>query len=147
MLGPQDSRRLTLAELAEGDWIAFDVVLSEEIVLAFAGLTGDHSPIHVDPQYARTIGLPGCVVHGMLAASFLSTIVGMFLPGRRSLLVSQKVDFVAPIPVGVTVSVSARLVQVSEAARAVTLQFRVFHGGLVAVKGSATVRVREIDPC
>ena len=94
------ARSLSLEDLHAGDWVAFDVRLAEEDVDAFATMTGDRSPIHVSDEYARKAGFPGRVVHGMLAAAHLSTVVGMLLPGRKAMLMAQKVDFIEPVPVG-----------------------------------------------
>ena len=49
----------------------------------FLAITGDCSPIHVDADYAKDRGYPGCVVYGMLGASFFSTLAGVYLPGEH----------------------------------------------------------------
>lgn len=140
---PTQARSVSSTELTVGDWAAFDVTLTAADVEAFAALTGDRSPIHMDADYAARAGLAHRIVHGMLAASFLSTMVGMFLPGRRAMLMAEKTDFVEPIAVGSTLTVTARVHQVSPAARAATLVVLVLQGGLVAVRSSVTLRIRE----
>jgi acyl dehydratase len=135
--------RRTKDELAAGDWVSFDVVLGEAEVDAFASLTQDRSPIHVSREYAVAAGFQSRIVHGMLAASYLSTMVGMFLPGRNAMLMATKMDFVEPITVGARVTVSARVQQVSAATEAATLSVIVLQGGLVALRATVTTRVRE----
>src|SRR5262249_3023665 len=103
-----EARALGTRDLTEGDWISFDAQLTAEDVDAFAALTGDHSPIHVSADHARRAGFRDRVVHGMLMASLLSTVVGMYLPGRRALLMAQKTDFLEPVTVGARVTVTAR---------------------------------------
>src|SRR5215472_15470269 len=76
---------------------------SREDVLAFAALSGDYSPLHVDPEYAATTEFGGCVVHGLLLASLFSQLVGMRLPGRPALYLGQDLNFRRPVLVGETV--------------------------------------------
>jgi acyl dehydratase len=64
------------------------------------------------------------------------------MPGRRAMLMAERADFIEPIFVGARVSVSARVQQVSPAARAATLSILVTHGGVVAARASATTRIR-----
>lgn len=59
------------------------IILKEDIEI-FAKLTGDRNPLHLDPDYAKKMGLESPVAHGMLTASFLSTLIGMVLPGAGS---------------------------------------------------------------
>ena len=68
----------------------------QEDVNAFAELTGDFNPVHMDPDFAKetTFGKP--VVHGMLTSSFISTMIGMLIPGPGALWTSQTLDFLSP---------------------------------------------------
>jgi acyl dehydratase len=59
-----------------GDQRSFEHHFTEEQVQAFAELVGDFNPMHVDPEFTRERSLGEPVVHGMLAASFISTLVG-----------------------------------------------------------------------
>ena len=138
-----NARTHRLEDLRVGDAVWFDVTLDAERVDRFAALTGDFSPIHVSVDAARYAGFAERVVHGMLMASFASTIVGMFLPGERATFAAEKMDFVEIVPVGSTVTVSGRVSQISVAAGAIVLSFVVLHRGIAAVRGQATARVRE----
>jgi 3-hydroxybutyryl-CoA dehydratase len=137
------ARDASAEDFAIGDWVSFDVSLRAEEVDAFAALTGDRSPIHVSQDYAEQAGFRERVVHGMLAAAFLSSVVGMFLPGRKAMLMAQKTDFIEPIPLGATITVTARVSQLSPAARAMTIALIALHGGIVVMRGSVTARIRE----
>lgn len=139
---PEEAGALGTSDLSVGDWVAFDVRFNADEVDEFARVTGDKSPIHVSESYARAAGLPARVVHGMLVVSYVSTFVGMFLPGRRAMLMSEKFDFVKPVPVGATVTLSARVSQVSPATNAVTLSIAGVCRGLTHLRGSVLVRVR-----
>lgn len=63
----------------------------------YAKITGDHNPLHCDEKYAQATKFEGRVVHGMLAGSLFSTLVGMVCPGRKNVYVSQTLNFKKPI--------------------------------------------------
>ncbi len=111
----------TWAELREGLSCSFEAVVTEAMVQRFVELSGDDSPIHVDPEAARARGLTGVVAHGLLTASFYSTLVGVHLPGRSALLHGINIDFQRPVYPGTGLRVSGEVVQLVEAYRRVEI--------------------------
>jgi 3-oxoacyl-[acyl-carrier protein] reductase len=71
--------------------------VSEADVLAFAQLSGDENPLHVDPDYARSTNYGRCIVHGAFQVSLASALLGMQLPGKRVVLTSVRSRFPAPL--------------------------------------------------
>ena len=71
-------------------------VIKEKDLNDFAKLTGDYNPLHMDEAYANNTHLGQRVVHGMLSASFVSTIIGTQIPGKGALWISQTFNFLAP---------------------------------------------------
>ena len=69
-------------------------------IVAFAELSGDHNPLHTDRAYAETHGFSDCVVHGFLAGAKVSALIGMLLPGRRSLLLESRLSHPNPVFAG-----------------------------------------------
>lgn len=67
---------------------------------AFAELSGDHNPLHTDGTYARSQGFVDRVVHGFLVGAKVSALVGMLLPGRRSLLLEYELSHPNPVFAG-----------------------------------------------
>ena len=78
----------------------FDVTITDKMLSAFQHITGDNNPLHTDRQFAAQHGYDDSVVYGMLTASFLSTLAGVYLPGRDSLIYEVNVSFVNPVYVG-----------------------------------------------
>lgn len=105
----------TLAEMTPGLTEQFTVTVTPEMMDAFAALTGDCSPIHMDEDYAKGRGYPGRVVYGMLGASFFSTLAGVYLPGEHCLLHGVDCKFARPVFVGDTLTISGTVTHVSEA--------------------------------
>ena len=86
----------TFEEIKIGLKKEFSVKITEELVNDFAKITGDFSPIHINEDFAKSRKFKGRVVHGMLLASFLSQMVGMYLPGKHAIYLSQSLEFHNP---------------------------------------------------
>lgn len=86
-----------------GDSAYFEKTISETDVYQFAGITGDFNPIHINKVQAEQSMFGGRIVHGMLAASLLSTVIGMKMPGEGTIYMEQDCKFVAPIRIGDTI--------------------------------------------
>ncbi len=102
-------------QIAVGDRRSLTKTITEDMVGAFADLTGDYNPVHTDEDYCRSRGLEARLVHGMLVLSFLSTLIGMYLPGGGAVWLSQSVDFVSPVAVNDTVEITCEVVNKSSA--------------------------------
>lgn len=76
----------------------------EADVLAFAALTGDINPIHVDEAWASGTRLQGRVIHGMLLASYISAVIAMKLPGPGTIIFGQELRFISPARIGDTIT-------------------------------------------
>lgn len=131
--------------LAIGDVFEVERTFSCDDVLAFARVSGDHSPLHVDPDYARTTEFGDCVVHGILLASLFSQLVGMRVPGRPALYLGQDLVFRRPVLVSESVRAIARVVGKNDATRTLLLNTEVRgRDDKISVSGSAKVKVRGL---
>ena len=101
----------TIEELKVGDTAKFSKTISESDVYLFAGITGDLNPAHVNEDYAKDTFFETRIAHGMLSASFISTVIGTMLPGPGSIYMRQEVSFLAPVKIGDTVTA---IVEVAE---------------------------------
>ncbi len=112
---------------------------------AFAKLTGDTNPLHVDPAYARRSAAGGQVVHGMLAASFVSTLIGVHIPGPGALWNSFEVQWRRMIHIGDALRFDARVAAVQEGTRTIELEIVGVHAqsGEVFLEGKAKVMMIE----
>ncbi len=73
-------------------------LITKEDIGIFADLTGDRNPLHLDPKYAKEkMDFKAPIAHGMLTVSFLSTLIGMTLPGEGAIITSIKLDFRKPV--------------------------------------------------
>ena len=144
--GPKDRVALDLdfSEIDVGYRAELSHTITQHDVDGFAALTGDFSPLHVDLEYARTTPFGKPIVHGMLTSSFISTMVGMLLPGRGALWADQTLSFIKPVFVADTVTVSAVVTQVSPATRTIVTDVEITNqNNVTVVAGQSTVRVLE----
>ena len=108
-------------QIEVGDRAEFSHKLTVEDVDAFSRLTGDDNPLHMDESYAAGTDYGKRVVHGMLTASFLSTVIGTRLPGPGALWFEQTLRFLAPVRIGETISIEVTVTQKSPAERILVL--------------------------
>ncbi len=83
----------TYEQIEVGHKESFKVTVTEEAMDKFREITGDVNPLHKDKEYAKEHGHKDRVAFGMLTASYLSTLVGVYLPGKRSLIHSVDIKF------------------------------------------------------
>ena len=67
---------------------------------AYAAVSGDYNPVHMDPEFAAKTIFKQVIAHGLLTASYISTVFGMKMPGPGAIYVSQSLNFKAPVKIG-----------------------------------------------
>jgi acyl dehydratase len=93
-----------IEDFTVGQHVTFTKTFTEEDVQRFIAITADVNPLHVDDAFAATTKFGRRVLHGMLTASILSTMVGMLLPGTGAIYRSQSINFLLPVYVDDTVT-------------------------------------------
>ena len=104
-----------------GEKAALRRTITDEMVVAFADLVGDHNPVHLDEAFAATTRFGRRIAHGMLVAGLISTVIASDLPGPGTVYLSQTLQFKAPVYLGDTVTVTLEVVKVREDKPIVTL--------------------------
>jgi 3-hydroxybutyryl-CoA dehydratase len=108
---------------------------------AFAAVSGDHNPVHLDDDYAKTTRFKGRIAHGMLGASFISTVIASKLPGPGSIYLAQSLSFKAPVRPGDKVETVITVIDVVADKNRVVLKTQCRVGATVVIDGEATVLV------
>lgn len=133
-------------DIQVGNTAELSHVLTNKDVEIFAQLTGDLNPLHVDTAFAKRTLYQKPVVHGMLSASFISTMIGMVLPGGGALWMRQTLEFLRPAHVGDHLHVKARVKQKSVATRVLILEVVITNQfGEDLIKGESSVKVLELN--
>jgi len=87
-------------DLSVGQEASSSNTVTADVIRAFADVSGDHNPVHVDADYAATTIFKERIAHGMLSAAFISAVFGMHLPGPGAIYISQTLNFKAPVKIG-----------------------------------------------
>lgn len=101
------------------------IVISEELIQDFANLTGDYHPLHTDRVYAVAHGFMDILAHGVLLTSLSSKLIGMDLPGARTLLLSQTAEYAKPVYPGDILSFCATVSHLKRSLQLVTIEIKV----------------------
>lgn len=112
---------------------------TEADTVLFVGITGDDNPVHIDQEYAETTMFKSRILHGIMTAGLISTVIGTRIPGRGAIYVSQSLRFKAPVRHGDTVTARATVTALDPAKRRVTLGTVCLVKGKVVLEGEAVV--------
>ena len=87
-------------ELSVGQSAEVTHVVGAADIEAFAAVSGDVNPVHMDEEFAKTTAFGGRIAHGMLLAAYISAVLGNDLPGPGSIYLSQSMRFRRPVKIG-----------------------------------------------
>ncbi len=110
-------------------------------IIAFAEMTGDKNPVHLDDAYAAKTPFKGRIAHGMLTASYISTVFGMEMPGPGVIYVSQTLNFRAPVRPGDVVIAKVKVVELFPEKRRVRFDCVCLVAGKAVLEGEAMLMV------
>ena len=117
--------------------------LTEADIVLFAGISGDTNPVHINEEFAAGTMFSGRIAHGMLTASFISTVIGTRLPGPGSIYLSQSLRFKAPVRVGDTLWARATVTELMPEKRRASLATTVTVRDKIVLEGEAVVMVPQ----
>ena len=98
-------------DLSVGQEASLSNTVSEATIVAFADISGDRNPVHLDADYAATTVFKERIAHGMLSAAYISAVFGMKLPGPGAIYMSQTLKFKAPVKIGDTVVTTVKVAE------------------------------------
>jgi 3-oxoacyl-[acyl-carrier protein] reductase len=133
-------------EIAIGETGELSRIILQSDVDRFAGLTGDDNPLHVNSEFARQTTFKEPVVHGMLAGSLVSTLIGTQLPGPGALWVKQEFRFLGPVRVNDNLNVKVVVIAKHARDRTIDIEVEATVSGRGAVlKGKGLVMMLNLD--
>jgi 3-hydroxybutyryl-CoA dehydratase len=132
---------LCLEDLSVGQSARRTRVVTEADILAFAAVTGDDNPVHVDEAFAAATAFKGRIAHGMLSAGYISAVLGVDLPGPGAIYLSQSLRFRRPVRIGDEVEAKVTVASVDADKARVTLATVCSVAGKPVVDGEAVVMV------
>jgi 3-hydroxybutyryl-CoA dehydratase len=139
----QEKHGYYLEDLSVGMTSIFAKTVTEADIVAFAGVSGDTNPVHLDAEFAQKTMFKERIAHGMLAASFVSTVLGTRLPGPGCIYLSQSLKFLAPVRIGETVTARVTVRDLNESRRRVILDTVCSVAETVVISGEAMMMVNR----
>lgn len=128
-------------ELSVGQSAVFGKTVTEADIAAFAGVSGDTNPVHLNEEWAKNTMFKGRIAHGMLSAAFISTVFGTKLPGPGCIYVSQMLKFKAPVKIGDTVMARVEITALTPEKKFATFKTTCTVGEKIVLDGEATLMV------
>lgn len=142
-MADQPARGYTIEELKVGMIASYERVITVADIEEFAEVSGDHNPVHLDDAYAKTTRFKGRIAHGMLGASFISTVLASKLPGPGTVYLGQTLAFKAPVRPGDKLEARATVIEIRREKKIVVLKTECLVGETVVIEGEATVLVTQ----
>lgn len=133
------SQGLTIDRLTVGQTAERAHAVTEADLQAFAEVSGDHNPVHLDEAYAQTTPFKGRIAHGMLSAAYISAVIAGELPGPGTIYLSQTLAFKRPVRIGDAVITRITVSAIDAEKGRVTLATQSLVGGKAVVEGEAVV--------
>ena len=129
----------TITEITIGMTASYSQTISDADVKAFAGISGDHNPVHLSEEYAKNSRFKNRIAHGLLTASFFSAIFGTKLPGEGCVYAGQDLQFKKPVYLGDTVVAKVTVIAIDVFKKRVTFETVCTVNNRVVTTGTAEI--------
>jgi 3-hydroxybutyryl-CoA dehydratase len=128
-----------IEDLSPGMSANFVKTVTERDIALFGEVSGDTNPVHFDETFASATPFKGRIAHGVLTASYISTVLGMQMPGPGTIFLRLDIRFKAPVRIGDTVTATCTVREILAERRRVVFGCTCTVGGTVVLEGEATV--------
>ncbi len=130
-------------ELSVGQTAEVSHVVGAADIEAFAAVSGDYNPVHMDEAFAKSTPFGGRIAHGMLSAAYISAVLGNELPGPGAIYLSQSLRFRRPVKIGDLVTAKVTVKALDEAKGHATFETVCLVNGKTVVDGEALILVPQ----
>lgn len=134
---------IPLTKIQQGMTASYSQTITDADIKAYAGLSGDHNPVHVSNDYANSSRFRKRIAHGLMSAGFFSALFGMRLPGPGCVYVSQSLNFKRPVYIDDTVVASIKVTSVDMTRRRVMFQTICTVNGKTVISGEAEIYIPQ----
>ena len=136
---------LKLEDLVIGQSAERSHTVTEATIAAFAEVSGDHNPVHLDAEFAATTSFKERIAHGMLSAAYISAVLGNDLPGPGAIYLSQTLNFRRPVKIGDVVTARVTVAAIDTEKARVTFTTVCEVTGKAVVQGEAVIMTPRRD--
>lgn len=120
--------------------------ITEEDISTFGKLSGDYNPLHFNEDWAKGTLFKGRIAHGILTTAFISTVIGMKLPGTGTIYLGQSMRFKRPVRIGDVITAKVRVESKDDEKRHISLRTSCTNQhNTIVLEGDALVTVMDIS--
>ena len=120
---------------------SYSQTITDADIKAYAGLSGDHNPVHVNEEYAAESRYGRRLAHGLMSVGFFSALFGMRLPGPGCVYVSQNIKFKRPVYIDDTVTAVAEVTDVCIDKKRVFFSTTCYVKNKIVITGDAEIYI------
>jgi len=135
---------LSIEKIKNGMEVSYSQTITDHDVKAFAGISGDRNPVHLDEVYAQNSRYKKRIAHGMMSASFFSSLFGTKIPGEGCVYVSQSLQFKRPVYLNDTVTAIVTVTKVDLDKRRVYFRTQCKVKNKIVIDGEAELYVPKV---
>jgi len=133
-------------EIFPGMTVCYSQTITDADVKAYAGLSGDHNPVHVSDEYAESSRFGRRIAHGLMSAGFFSALFGTRLPGPGCVYVAQSLNFKRAVYIGDTVFACVKVSSIDLQRRRVFFETTCTVRSKVVISGQAEIYIPQDKP-
>lgn len=132
-------------EIGIGSKASFTKTITEYDIYAFAGVTGDFNPVHIDEEKAKKSPFGHRIAHGMLTGGLISAVLGNQMPGEGTIYLEQNLKFIAPVYIGDTCTACVKIAEILNQEKGIyKLETKVVNqNGAIVSDGYAVVKYKQ----
>lgn len=123
---------------------SYSQTITDTDIKVFAGISGDHNPVHMSDEYAEQSRFKKRIAHGMISSSFFSALFGTKLPGPGCVYVNQALNFKRPVYLNDTVNATITVTQIDFRKRRVFFDTVCKVKNKIVIDGTAELYVPEV---
>lgn len=132
---------IPIEKIQVGMRVSYSQTITDADIKAYAGLSGDHNPVHVSEEYAAESRFGRRIAHGLMSVGFFSALFGMRLPGPGCVYVSQNIQFKRPVYIDDTVKAVAEVTDVCVDKKRVFFSTTCYVKNKVVISGDAEIYI------
>ncbi|MCH4880160.1 MaoC family dehydratase [Pseudomonas sp. TMW22090] len=136
---------IPLEEIREGMSASYSQTITDADVKSFAGISGDHNPVHVSDEYAEKSRFGKRIAHGLMSSSFFSALFGTKLPGYGCVYTSQTLQFKYPVYIGDNLKATVTVKHIDAVKRRITFDTVCTVGKKKVITGEAEIYIPPED--
>ena len=103
---------IPIEKIEIGMMASYSQTITDADIKAFAAISGDINPVHIDENYAEYSRYKKRIAHGLMTASYFSALFGTKIPGKGCVYVSQSLNFKRPVYIGDTVVATVEVIKI-----------------------------------